>query len=166
MLRTHSHNVGDSEDALTKILRRDFGANCCVNIRTFPQLWGEGRDAKRLAEEPPTASGRDRTCHNLEVINAHHMIVNTLSCMNVCATIPELSPRLQRHNITASAVAMRQAELVRASQVSMMTLGIDFIFAHGMDVAGPKQKKHKPSLTPTRRSRMLTCQKDSGGISN
>ena len=33
VLSTHSHNVGDSEDALIKILRRDFGANCCVNIR-------------------------------------------------------------------------------------------------------------------------------------
>ena len=30
VLSTHSHNVGDSEDALIKILRQDFGANCCV----------------------------------------------------------------------------------------------------------------------------------------
>ena len=33
VLSTHSQNVGDSEDALIKILRQDFGANCCVNIR-------------------------------------------------------------------------------------------------------------------------------------
>ena len=33
VLSTHSHNVGDSEDALIKILRQDLGANCCVNIR-------------------------------------------------------------------------------------------------------------------------------------
>ena len=33
VLSTRSHNVGDSEDALIKILRQDFGANCCVNIR-------------------------------------------------------------------------------------------------------------------------------------
>ena len=33
VLSTHSQNVGDSEDALIKILRQDLGANCCVNIR-------------------------------------------------------------------------------------------------------------------------------------
>ena len=93
------------------------------------------------------------------------MIVNTLSYMHVCATMPEISPRLQQHKITAAAVAMSQAELVRASQVSMMILVIDIVFAHGRDVAGPK-KKHKPSLTSTRRPMMLTCQKDSGGGSN
>ena len=33
VLSTHSQNVGKSEDALIKILRRDLGANCCANIR-------------------------------------------------------------------------------------------------------------------------------------
>ena len=33
VLSTHSHNVGDSEDALIEILRRYFGASCCPNIR-------------------------------------------------------------------------------------------------------------------------------------
>ena len=33
VLSTHSQNVGDSEDSLIKILRQNFGANCCVNIR-------------------------------------------------------------------------------------------------------------------------------------
>ena len=30
---THSQKVGDSEDTLIKIHRRDLGANCCANIR-------------------------------------------------------------------------------------------------------------------------------------
>ena len=33
VLSTHSRNVGDSEDALIKILRRDLGDSCCANIR-------------------------------------------------------------------------------------------------------------------------------------
>ena len=98
------------------------------------------------------------------VTDAHNVMSNALGCMNVCANMMEVSPWLQRHTITAAAVAMSQAELVRASQVSMMFLGINLIFAHWRDVACPK--KHKPSLTSTRRPSMLTCQKDSGGSSN
>ena len=100
-----------------------------------------------------------------EVIDAHPVLFHTLSRMNVCASVLEISPRLQQHKITAAAVAMSKVEMVRASQVSMMILGVNLIFAHGRDVAGPK-KKHKPSLTITRRPSMLTCQKDSGGSSN
>ena len=55
------------------------------------------------------------------------MIVNTPSCMNVCATMLEISPRLQQHKITAAAVAMSKAELGRASQVSILILGINLI---------------------------------------
>ena len=33
VLSTHSQNVGDSEDALINIPRRDLGDSCCANIR-------------------------------------------------------------------------------------------------------------------------------------
>ena len=33
VLSTHSHSVGDAEDALITILRREFGERCCANIR-------------------------------------------------------------------------------------------------------------------------------------
>ena len=33
VLSTHAHSVGDAEDALITILRREFGERCCANIR-------------------------------------------------------------------------------------------------------------------------------------
>ena len=33
VLSAHSHSVGDAEDALITILRREFGERCCANIR-------------------------------------------------------------------------------------------------------------------------------------
>ena len=74
------------------------------------------------------------------VIDAHNVSFNTFSCMNVCANMLEISPRLQQHKITAAAVAMSQVEIVRANQVSTMILGVNLIFAHGRDVAGLKKK--------------------------
>ena len=70
--------------------------------------------------------------------NAHNMMFNTLSCMVGCATMLEVSPRLQQHKITAAAVAISEAAMVRASQVRMMAIVIDLIFAHRRDVTGPK----------------------------
>ena len=33
VLSTHAHSVGDAEDALITILRREFGERCCANVR-------------------------------------------------------------------------------------------------------------------------------------
>ena len=74
-----------------------------------------------------------------KVVQAHNAIFNDLSRMSASANMLEISPRLQEHKITAAAVAMSKAELGRASQVSIMILGINLIFAHGRDVAGPKK---------------------------
>ena len=41
LLSTHSHNVGQAEDALTNILRQEFGEQSCANIR------GGGGEASR-----------------------------------------------------------------------------------------------------------------------
>ena len=75
-----------------------------------------------------------------DVIDTYHMIFNTLSCMVVCATMLEVSPRLHARKNTASVVAMSNVAMVRASHVSMMESGINLIFAHGRDFAGPKKK--------------------------
>ena len=100
----------------------------------------------------------------VKVVAAHNLIYDNLRRMSASASMLEISPRLQEHKITAAAVAMSKAELGRASQVSIMILGINLIFDFEGDAAG--RKKQKPSLRPTRRPRMLTCLKDSGGSSN
>ena len=84
----------------------------------------------------------------VKVVDAHNVIFSNISRMSVCATMLEISPRLQEHKTTAAAVAMSQAELSRASQVSIMILGINLIFDFEGDVAGPKKaqafiKTHK-----------------------
>ena len=75
----------------------------------------------------------------VKVVDAHNVIFSNISRMSVCATMLEISPRLQEHKTTAAAVAMSQAELSRASQVSIMILGINLIFDFEGDVAGPKK---------------------------
>ena len=72
----------------------------------------------------------------VKVVDAHNVIFSNIRRMSVCATMLEISPRLQEHNITA---ATSQAELGRASQVSIMILGINLIFGFEGDVAGPKK---------------------------
>ena len=73
------------------------------------------------------------------VVEAHHVFYRNLCRMSVSANMLDISPRLQEHNITAAAVAMSKAELGRASQVSIMILGINLIFDFEGDVAGPKK---------------------------
>ena len=97
------------------------------------------------------------------VIDAHPMLFNTLSCMNVCASMLEISPRLQQHTITVADVAISQAELGMASQYSMMILGINLIFAHGRDVAGPKKAQ---AFIDNHKTPKNAAQNDSGGSSN
>ena len=75
----------------------------------------------------------------VKVVDAHNVIFSNIRRMSVCATMLEISPRLQEHKTTAAAVAMSQAELSRASQVSIMILGINLIFDFEGDVAGPKK---------------------------
>ena len=72
-------------------------------------------------------------------VAAHDVVYNNLCRMSVSASMLNISPRFQEHKITAAAVAMSQAELGRASQVSIMILGINLIFDFEGDVAGPKK---------------------------
>ena len=74
-----------------------------------------------------------------KVVAAHNVVYKDLSRMSASANMLEISPRLQEHKITAAAVAMSKAELGRASQVSIMILGINLIFDFEGDVAGPKK---------------------------
>ena len=74
-----------------------------------------------------------------KVVAAHKVVYNNLCRMSVSASMLKISPRFQEHKITAAAVAMSQAELGRASQVSIMILGINLIFDFEGDVAGPKK---------------------------
>ena len=74
-----------------------------------------------------------------KVVEAHNVVYRNLSRMSASANMLEISPRLQEHKITAAAVAMSKAELGRASQVSIMILGINLIFDFEGDVAGPKK---------------------------
>ena len=74
-----------------------------------------------------------------KVVAAHNVVYNNLCRMSVSASMLKISPRFQEHKITAAAVAMSQAELGRASQVSIMILGINLIFDFEGDVAGPKK---------------------------
>ena len=75
----------------------------------------------------------------VKVVAAHNLIYDNLRRMSASASMLEISPRLQEHKITAAAVATSQAELGRASQVSIMILGINLIFDFEGDVAGPKK---------------------------
>ena len=74
-----------------------------------------------------------------KVVAAHNVVYNNLCRMTFSASMLKISPRFQEHKITAAAVAMSQAELGRASQVSIMILGINLIFDFGGDAAGPKK---------------------------
>ena len=73
-----------------------------------------------------------------KVVEAHNVVYKNLSRMSASANMLEISPRLQGHKITAATVAMSKAQLGRASQVSIIMLGINLIFDLEGDVAGPK----------------------------
>ena len=74
-----------------------------------------------------------------KVVEAHNIVFKNPSRMSASANMLEISPRLQEHKITAAAVAISKAELGRASQVSIMILGINLIFDFEGDVAGQKK---------------------------
>ena len=63
-------------------------------------------------------ASRIRRPNMAKVVERHNVVWRNLCGVSESANMLEISPRLQEHNTTAAAVAMSQAELGRASQVT------------------------------------------------